>query len=249
MAFLPDELILEILSFLDPQSLRRFGYTNKSSFAFSRHEDLWKSLFLVTHKSGTVDWRGTWRRTVLHLTAEQEARINCETVLSEALTQPFVNATIDLSKFERMKDRIPRFEGMSGEEFSREWYAKPFILKNVASNWLAYTQWSIPYLLAQFSSHEATFQIEAVEWSLPTYVEYMSSNLDESPLYLFDKDFATKRTANGGLLEDDYWIPEPFKEDLFTLLGKARPDHRWLIVGPQRSGSTFHKVSYLDSSF
>jgi len=70
----------------------------------------------------------------------------------------------------------------------------------------------------------------------------MSSNRDESPLYLFDKDFTTKPTTNGVSLAKDYSIPGTFSDDLFTLLGNARPDHRWLIVGPKRSGSTFHKV-------
>ena len=242
MTFLPDELILEILSFLDPRSLRFFGYTSKSSLAFSRHEDLWKSLFLCLHKSGQVDWRGTWRRTVLRLNAEQEARINCENVLSEVLVQPYLNATIDLSRFERIKDSIPRFTSMDSEDFGGGWYAKPFILTDIVSKWPAYTKWDIEYLLSQFPSGDATFQIEAVEWSLPTYIRYMSSNRDESPLYLFDKDFATKTTADGIPLEKDYSIPETFREDLFTLLGGARPDHRWLIVGPERSGSTFHKV-------
>jgi hypothetical protein len=242
MAFLPDELIIEILSYLSPRSLRYFGYTNKTCFAFSFHEDLWKSLFLSTHKSGQVDWRGTWRRTVLHINALQEAKINCENVISEVLVQPYLNATINLSRFERIKDSIPRFTSMEIEEFGGGWYAKPFILKNVVSKWPAYKKWDIQFLLDQFPSSDATFQIESVEWSLPTYVEYMSSNRDESPLYLFDKDFATKSTASGVVLEEDYWTPETFKEDLFTLLGKARPDHRWLIVGPKRSGSTFHKV-------
>lgn len=38
-----------------------------------------------------------------------------------------------------------------------------------------------------------------------------------------------------------YWPPECFGKDLFELLGEERPAHRWLIVGPKRSGSTFHK--------
>ena len=243
MTFIPDELILEILSFLDIQSLRQFGYASKTSFAFSCYEDLWKSLFLATHKSGKVDWRGTWRRTVLGIDSTQEAKITCENILSEALTQPFLNVTTDLSRFERVKDSIPRFRRMTTDEFGKTWYGKPFILTDVVRNWPAYTKWTISYLLDQFPSDSTTFEIEAVEWTLPTYVEYMSSNRDESPLYLFDKDFATKPTANGVSLEEDYWIPETFSEDLFTLLGKARPDHRWLIVGPKRSGSTFHKVS------
>ena len=131
---------------------------------------------------------------------------------------------------------------MESAEFGGGWYAKPFILTDIVSKWPAYTKWDMDYLLSQFPSGDATFQIESVEWSFPTYIRYMLSNRDESPLYLFDKDFATKTTANGTPLEEDYSIPETFREDLFTLLGRARPDHRWLIVGPKRSGSTFHKA-------
>jgi F-box-like len=242
MAFIPDELILEILSFLPSHSLRQFGYTCKTSFAFSCHEELWKPIFLSTQKDRQVDWRGTWRRTVLCIDSNQEAKINCESIISEALVHPYLNATIDLSPFERIKDSIPRFSEMESEEFGEKWYAKPFILTNIVPKWPAFKKWTIEYLLEQFPSGDATFQIESVEWSLPTYVEYMSSNRDESPLYLFDKDFATKSTMNGIPLEEDYFIPETFREDLFRLLGTSRPDHRWLIVGPKRSGSTFHKV-------
>lgn len=249
MAFIPDELILEILGYLDSNSLRQFGYTSRASFAFSCYEDLWKSLFLATHKDGRVNWRGTWRRTVLQLDQSKEARISAENILSEVLVQPHLNATIDLSRFGRIKDTIPRFAKMSQDEFNGEWYAKPFILTNVVEKWPAFKKWTIDYLLQQFPASDATFQIESVEWSLPTYVEYMDSNRDESPLYLFDKDFATKLTANGTTLQDEYLIPETFKEDLFTLLGDARPDHRWLIVGPKRSGSTFHKVVILYTEF
>ena len=41
--------------------------------------------------------------------------------------------------------------------------------------------------------------------------------------------------------EGDYQPPLCFQEDLFAVLGSERPDHRWLIVGPRQSGSTFHK--------
>src|SRR5579859_4556255 len=71
MTFIPDELILEILAYLDIHSLRNFGYTSKASFAFHLHEDLWKQLFLL-QKHSSVNWRGTWRRTVLKLSFEKE---------------------------------------------------------------------------------------------------------------------------------------------------------------------------------
>jgi len=36
-----------------------------------------------------------------------------------------------------------------------------------------------------------------------------------------------------------------FSDDLFKLLGEARPDWRWLIAGPYKSGSGWHKVCTL----
>lgn len=68
------------------------------------------------------------------------------------------------------------------------------------------------------------------------YFTYMSRQRDDGPLYLFDKHFAERSPA----LAADYSVPAAFQEDLFELLGERRPDHRWLIIGPGRSGSTFH---------
>lgn len=68
------------------------------------------------------------------------------------------------------------------------------------------------------------------------YFCYMSRQQDDGPLYLFDKDFA----GHAAPLAADYSAPPAFQEDLFALLGDARPDFRWLIIGPGRSGSTFH---------
>jgi hypothetical protein len=42
-------------------------------------------------------------------------------------------------------------------------------------------------------------------------------------------------------LADDYAVPPHFADDLFEALGEeARPDYRWLIIGPKGSGSSFH---------
>ena len=68
----------------------------------------------------------------------------------------------------------------------------------------------------------------------------MRCNIDESPLYLFDWSFVEK--MNVRVSEDGhYWSPECFGGDLFSVLGHQRPHSRWLIIGPERSGSTFHK--------
>ena len=36
-------------------------------------------------------------------------------------------------------------------------------------------------------------------------------------------------------------VPDCFEDDLFSVLKEQRPDHSWLIWGPSRSGSSFHK--------
>lgn len=83
------------------------------------------------------------------------------------------------------------------------------------------------------------FRAESVDWPLRSYLSYMANNHDESPLYLFDRAFAEKMDLNNEI--DDYSPPACFGTDLFSVLGDLRPDYRWLIIGPARSGSTFHK--------
>lgn len=43
---LPDELLSQLLEFLDSRSLRLLGYTCRFLFAFCLSDDLWKSIFL-----------------------------------------------------------------------------------------------------------------------------------------------------------------------------------------------------------
>ena len=44
LAALPDELLIQVLEFFDAASLKRLGWTCKALYAFSRFEDLWKTL-------------------------------------------------------------------------------------------------------------------------------------------------------------------------------------------------------------
>ena len=45
-AYLPDELIVEILEYLDGRSLLQLEATCKALYAFTRFEDLWRTLFI-----------------------------------------------------------------------------------------------------------------------------------------------------------------------------------------------------------
>jgi hypothetical protein len=101
-----------------------------------------------------------------------------------------------------------------------------------------YGTWTPSYLLQTFP--DTKFRAEAVDWPLSTYTSYTRAQSDESPLYIFDRAFAAKTHIDNSL-PPAYWSPTAFGPDLFDTLGPHRPDHAWMILGPARSGSTFHK--------
>ncbi|TPX18512.1 uncharacterized protein E0L32_011550 [Thyridium curvatum] len=137
-------------------------------------------------------------------------------------------------------NQIRRFEDLSYDEFAEKWSNTPFVLTRAIQPWPVTKQWTIDELLLKYP--EVEFRAEAVDWPFSTYCQYMRNSQDESPLYLFDRRFAEKMGLKVGKGEDTaYWRPDCFGPDLFELLGDERPAHRWLIIGPERSGSTFHK--------
>jgi len=188
-------------------------------------------------------WLGSWRGTVLDLTPERQAKVYCSTVFSDVLHRPFVCSHVPLQLFVSnipAANEISRLPDLSYAEFSERWSNVPFILTKCIRSWPAYQTWSLDTLSKLYS--DICFRAEAVDWTFGTYCQYMANNHDESPLYLFDKRFAEKMQLEIGRGEGAaYWKPDCFGPDLFDLLGEERPAHRWLIVGPERSGSTFHK--------
>ncbi|KAL9128246.1 MAG: hypothetical protein Q9217_003036 [Psora testacea] len=129
-------------------------------------------------------------------------------------------------------------DNLTREDFTASWTDKPFILTSPVKQWPIYQTWSIEHL--QNGYGDIPFRAESVIWPLTTYLAYMQNNFDESPLYLFDHTFVSKMSLTVSP-SGSYAPPPCFGEDLFSVLGPHRPDHRWLIIGPERSGSTFHK--------
>ncbi|KAF7594497.1 hypothetical protein BBP40_009130 [Aspergillus hancockii] len=242
---LPDELILILLEFLDGPGLLRIGQTCKAFYAFTRAEDFWKTLFIGSPPR-SFTWKGTWRSTYLNLPLSEAAVLDCSTLYSDALHRPFYCAHISLEPYVSnipARNQIARLRNLSPEEFQEKWSDTPFILTDPVKEWPAYKNWTLESLFTQYA--ETVFRAEAVDWPFWTYVEYLKNNSDESPLYLFDRAFVSKMGLKVGQLHEEpdatYWPPPCFGEDFFSVLGNDRPDRQWLIIGPERSGSTFHK--------
>lgn len=170
--------------------------------------------------------------------------MHCPHVFSDVLYRPFLCTHTSLEPYANnipTRNSIPRLENLTPAQFSESWSDKPFILTEPVKKWPVYRTWDTDALLELYS--DVKFRAEAVDWTLKTYVEYMRQNNDESPLYLFDRDFLNKMNITNSKIQPEpaYWPPDCFGEDLFTVLGDKRPDDKWLIVGPARSGSTYHK--------
>ncbi|KAI9728841.1 MAG: hypothetical protein M1834_007228 [Cirrosporium novae-zelandiae] len=238
---LPHEILIQVLEFLNHSALSALGQTCKVLLAFTRQDDLWKTLF-IRDRTAPLEWLGTWRATYLGLSSSHIARITCDNLFSDTLYRPFFCTHVPLDPFARTipsHNQILRLEDLSEDEFSKSWTKTPFILTNPVRSWKLFKTWSTEELVKRYGNIQ--FRAEAVDWPLLVYVEYMERNSDESPLYLFDRGFVEKMNIKVGEPDGDYTIPDCFKADYFSALGKERPDHRWLIMGPERSGSTFHK--------
>lgn len=170
--------------------------------------------------------------------------MDCSHLYSDILHRPFQCANLPIIPYASnipSRNRIFRLPHLSSSDFTRDWSSTPFILTEPVREWPIFKEWSITKLVEQYQ--ETVFRAEAVDWPLQNYVEYMRRNADESPLYLFDCHFAEKMGLTVDEIIDEkpaYQAPSTFKPDLFAVLGSLRPHHRWLIIGPKGSGSTFH---------
>ncbi|RPB00894.1 F-box and JmjC domain-containing protein [Choiromyces venosus 120613-1] len=239
-AMFMDELILDFMGYLEPESLRTLGITSKGLYAFSRHDELWRFLFIESPKSkAPFKWRGTWRRTYLNLEPSQESRIFTPDLYSDTLHRPFQMSQVPMRPFASSipaQNHIQRFEDMSDVEFNNTYSRTPFILTSPVKTWPGYKEWTIDSLVLKYG--EVRFRAESVDWRLCDYSDYMKDQNDESPLYLFDREFVEKTNYE---MEKGFVVLKCFGKDYFEVLGDERPDRRWMVLGPQRSGSTFHK--------
>ncbi|KAL8774706.1 MAG: hypothetical protein Q9209_000645 [Squamulea sp. 1 TL-2023] len=191
----------------------------------------------------TMEWLDPLGLMQLGCTCKALYAFSRQEDLWKLLHQPFLCAHTSLEPYTHHippANAITRLLDLSAEDFADNWADKPFILTEPVREWPLYQQWTTSTLLEKYG--EIAFRAEAVDWPLKVYMDYMMHNSDESPLYLFDCSFVEKMDLKVGKYEkSQYWPPDCFGEDLFDVFQDQRPDRRWLILGPERSGSTFHK--------
>jgi histone arginine demethylase JMJD6 len=113
-----------------------------------------------------------------------------------------------------------------------------------AGEWPATRKWSLENL-EKSELRDRVFKCgeddsgKSVKVKLKHFLRYLHANRDDSPLYVFDSNFDNDRYARS--LLRDYRVPTYFRDDLFRYVSESRrPPYRWVLVGPERSGSTVH---------
>ncbi|VAH33721.1 unnamed protein product [Triticum turgidum subsp. durum] len=155
-----------------------------------------------------------------------------------------------LSSYSFDNGHVERKDDLSLDHFRSQYDGKgPVLLGKLAESWPARTKWSMQQLVHDYG--EVTFRIsqrspKKIIMKLKDYVSYMELQHDEDPLYIFDDKFGESAPA----LLEDYRVPHLFQEDLFDVLDyEQRPAFRWFIIGPERSGASWHVDPGLTSAW
>mmetsp|Transcript_45759 Transcript_45759/g.118263 ORF Transcript_45759/g.118263 Transcript_45759/m.118263 type:complete len:485 (-) Transcript_45759:125-1579(-) len=249
-AYFPDELLGEVLSYLDAAELATLCCTSKYFYIFGTQEDFWRPLVLSL-TSGSFDFARCWKETYAVEYVKKKGGAGEQwtpppadepylqvAMPSDVLFRPWYCASVSISPTWLKGNNVARIPAsdLSVTTFVEEYERplKPIVISGAAMQWKAYEKWSDEYLIEK--GGDKTFIAGEANITMAQYFKYARQAVEEKPLYIFDKSFV--RTCPQ--LGEDYKVFDYFSDDLFSLMGEDRPEYRWLIIGPQRSGSNFH---------
>lgn len=150
----------------------------------------------------------------------------------------------DILKFVTSVDRVDQND-LTVEQFRTQYETPslPIMISGLTPSWPSHSWTASSILNTIYASRK--FRIgdddngRSIRVPFETYLQYMFTNKDDSPLYLFEDAFDDDEVAVGLLKE--YEVPKYFKEDMFPLLPHdRRPPFRWVLVGGERSGTRMH---------
>ncbi|XP_020176896.1 lysine-specific demethylase JMJ21 isoform X1 [Aegilops tauschii subsp. strangulata] len=255
LAVLPDELLCAIVDLLQPTDIGRLACVSSVMYILCNEEPLWMSKYLSV--GGHLEYKCSWKKTTLSRLSlcsgnselEQKAR-HFDGFNSLFLYRRWYRCFTTLSSYSFDNGHVERKDDLSLDHFHSQYDGKgPVLLGKLAETWPARTKWTIQQLVHDYG--EVTFRIsqrspKKIIMKLKDYVSYMELQHDEDPLYIFDDKFGETTPA----LLEDYRVPHLFQEDLFGVLDyEQRPAFRWLIIGPERSGASWHVDPGLTSAW
>ena len=262
---LTEDLWQQVLQYCDGDSLAQCVVQTCRDWYVAGHQpELWRDLLLREYGSNVVEFVNSWKDTFVkrHVgkLAHPHKPMAVSGVYSEVYYRTHLCRSFQIPSLWKSVEggSIKRVaEPLSVEEFLTRFEETntPVVLAGACKTWKAFQKWKDIEYLESVSTNQ-TFRATSgaapmhANFTLKAYHDYCKSSLlEEAPLYLFDR----AALLDGTTLQDDYypdlqqtcpfWNPTASNSthDLFQHLGAMqRPDHTWLICGPQRSGSSWH---------
>ena len=260
LAALPDAGLVTLLSLLDGPSIARLALASRGCWALAEHGEAWRGATLADF-GGDWAWAGSWARThgLAHirrrsrdvagkkrrrhdgdgdadaLASTPYPRLRGFRLFSDQLFAPHAVTALDSSPWLGPDTLLRvRAAALTRASFEARFDAPglPVLLVGGAAGWPALTRWTDAFLAARLGAVHAA----GVDLSWSTYRRYALATADDAPLTVFDA-----RVLDATGLASDAGPPACAPADLLELLPPAaRPDARWLIVGPPGSGSCMH---------
>jgi len=253
---LTDDLVVFILGQLPLIDLVNLSSTSGAFYVICNEDDLWKRHCLKRFPNSSFEFKGTWKQTLIESfpkgknqnsvpngTAPSNLKIAGKGFRSDYLYARWWRSNVDLRQYAHETGDIERVDAskLSLVDFIHKYDepGKPVLIKGIVDKWPAMKNWSVENLEKKYKDIE--WKISHKEKGRPRlnmdhYVTYCKRQHDENPLYAFDSVYGDKAPD----MLQDYTVPEYFKEDFLELLGDVRPEYRWFIMGPMRSGTPWH---------
>nr|GEZ28781.1 F-box protein At1g78280 [Tanacetum cinerariifolium] len=225
-------------------------------YILCNEEPLWMNLCL-NKENREFQYKGSWKRTTLDgLQVLGKCDEPCRKQLhfdgfnSLFLYKRLYRCYTRLDGFAFDRGNVERKTDISVQDFVQQYDGqKPVLVSGLADTWLARKTWTPEQLLVKYGS--TPFRIsqksaKKLSMKFEDYVSYMQEQHDEDPLYIFDDKFGEVAPD----LLKDYSVPHLFPDDYFDVLDSdQRPPFRWLIIGPERSGASWHVDPALTSAW
>lgn len=253
---LPDEILCAILASLSPRDVARLSCVSSVMYILCNEEPLWMSLCL-NNITRQLQYKGSWKKTTLDQlqlldeTKETSAKpMYFDGFNSLFLLRRHYRCYTTLAGFNFDDGNVARKKDLTLEDFHCEFDGKkPVLISGLTDTWLAKRNWTIHQLIEKYG--DTVFKIsqrstKKISINFKDYISYTNVQHDEDPLYIFDEKFG--ETAPD--LLKDYNVPHLFQEDFFDVLDREkRPPFRWFIIGPERSGASWHVDPALTSAW
>ena len=248
-----DILVQMVVQYVPLLDLLELSATSKLFRLLLVSDTIFK-LILLRKTTTEIEFRGSWKETLQGYLVKSGKFEKFDWYNNDLkYYSPFIElrqqlCEIDLHEYWPVIDNLKQLQCFPQGEMSfnrllqYEMHSEPFMIRaGIDASWISNSSWHHT-TLSTFCKQKQTWVGNShgpkkyLRMTMSNYLDYFWKQKDDSPLYLFDKDFGTEMK----FLLKAYKKPDFVKEDYLGLLGDARPAYRWIVVGPMRTGASWH---------